>query len=144
MLKTWVVVAESSRAKIYAMNSPRVPLVELEDLVHPEGRLHGRNLTSSRPGRAFDSAGEGRHAMEANVDPKQQEAINFAKRIGERLEGARTQGDFERLILVAPPAFLGLLRKNLSGLTMRRVTKEIAKNLVRADEAAIRNHLTER
>ena len=68
MWKTWVVVAESSRAKIYGMKNLRTPLVELDDLIHPEGRLHARDLTSSRPGRAYDISGRGRHAMEVDVD----------------------------------------------------------------------------
>ena len=96
MWKAWVVVAESSRAKIYGMRNLRTPLVELDDLVHPEGRLHARDLTSSRPGRAYDSVGQGRHAMEVDVGPKDQEAINFAKRITGQLESARTEGNFQK------------------------------------------------
>ena len=143
MWKAWVVVAESSRAKIYGMRNLRTPLVELDDLVHPEGRLHARDLTSSRPGRAYDRVGQGRHAMEVDVGPKDQEAINFAKRIAGQLESARTEGNFESLILVGSPAFLGLMRKHLSHPTMKQVIMEVDKNLVRSDEAVIRKHLME-
>ena len=38
MARTWVLVAESSRAKLYAADGNLAPLSELEDLVHPAGR----------------------------------------------------------------------------------------------------------
>lgn len=60
----WVVVADSSSCRLFAAGKPIGPLQELESLVHPEGRMHGRDLVSGQPGRAFDSKGAGRHAME--------------------------------------------------------------------------------
>ena len=65
------------------------PLSEIDALVHPEGRLHPREITSDLPGRAFDSGGEGRHAMESEFDPKRQEQVRFADEIATYLESAR-------------------------------------------------------
>jgi protein required for attachment to host cells len=141
MITTWVVVAESSRAKLFAWDKPSAPLRELEDLTHPESRLHEQELTTDLPGRAFDSAGEGRHAMGQVVSPKQEEAVRFAKTIGDRLESGRVEGCFEKLILVAAPQFLGLLRDSLSDNTKKLVVKEINKNLVQHDAAEIRSRL---
>ncbi|MBM2829805.1 MAG: hypothetical protein HW411_595 [Gammaproteobacteria bacterium] len=111
-------------------------------MVHPEGRAHGRELSSDRPGRTFDSKGRGRHAKEANVNVRQQEAINFAKKIAEYVESARTHKGFDKLILIAAPEFLGILRKNLSAATKQRITREINKNIVQQDNESIRKHLT--
>ena len=141
MQKTWVLAAESSRARIFAMDSYAVPLREIEALAHPQTRALNQELLSDRPGRSFDSSGQGRHAMSTRVDAKQHEAMTFAKLLGERLERARTVGEFENLVLVAAPEFLGLLRKNLTDNTMKRVTKTIDKNLVQKDEAVIRELL---
>jgi len=141
MAATWIVVAENSRARIFAMDNKKAPLQELADLVHPEGRSHGRELSSDRPGRTFDSKGRGRHAKEANVNVKQQEAINFAKKIAEYVESARTHRDFDKLILIAAPEFLGMLRKNLSAASKQLITKEVNKNIVQKDSASIRKHL---
>ena len=48
------VVADRSRARLFSVATPKGPLEELEDLVHPEARAHERDLTSDRPGRSND------------------------------------------------------------------------------------------
>ena len=145
MSQTWVVVADSSRARVFTVQTPRGPLQELESLVHPEGRLHEQDLTTDLPGRAFDSSGDGgRHAMGQSVAPKEHEIQKFAKHVSERLEAARIEGKYDKLILVAAPKFLGQLRQNLSASAAALVFQEIAKNLSQHDAADIRRHLPER
>jgi len=70
MPKIWVVTAESSRARIFAVENRIGPMRELEDIAHTEGRTRDQDMVSDRPGRAFDSSGENRHAMERQVDPQ--------------------------------------------------------------------------
>ena len=140
MVKRWIVVAESSRARIFTMEGALAPLRELEDLSHPEARLPGRELKSDRT-RVFRGRGQENHPGEPNVEPKQQEAIQFARQISERLEQARTKGEFEGLVLIAPPAFLGLLRQNLSAATEKHLIKSIDKNLVQMSEREIRAYV---
>jgi protein required for attachment to host cells len=141
MTKTWVVVAESSRARILLADGPLGSLTELEQLEHPASRSREQDLTSDLPGRAFDSMGEGRHAMEPHEHPKHHEAEVFARQLGERLDRGRLEGDFDRLILAAAPAFLGLLRKQISSETEKLVSEQIDKNLVSLDPAKLREHL---
>jgi protein required for attachment to host cells len=141
MAKTWVVVADSSRARILMAEKPGMGLLEIDSLEHPEGRLHEQELTSDLPGRAFDSGGQGRHVMGTSVEPKKQEAIKFAKLVADHLESGRTTGSFSRLYVIAPPAFLGQLRDHLSTSLERIVQGTIDKNLVAQDETAIRAQL---
>lgn len=141
MAINWVIVAENSRARLFEMDSPRGALRELETLAHPEGRQKPRDIDSDRPGRAFDSRGEGRHAMVRSVDPRAQGAMDFARRIAERLEQGRTGGAFEGVVLVAPPAFLGLLRKSFGEPLRKRIVREINKDLVNLTEAEIARHV---
>jgi protein required for attachment to host cells len=49
-----------------------------------------------------------------------------------------------RVVLVAPPDFLGLLRDALSEKSRRMVELEIDKNLVKLSAAEIRAHLPEK
>ncbi|MEN8131101.1 MAG: host attachment protein [Pseudomonadota bacterium] len=144
MNTTWVLVADSSRARIFTAASAIASLQEIETLAHPEGRLHEQDITSDLPGRSFDSHGQGRHAMGAKVEPKQQEQITFARRICDRIDMARDQGDYNQLILVTTPALLGLLRKQMSSDTAKRVTHEVVKNITRLSAEQIRQHLPER
>lgn len=141
----WVVVADSSRARVFKTdNALGAPLQELESLAHPAARLRGQELSSDEPGRAFDRAGQGRHAMEQNVDVRENEALKFARQIADYLEAAESEHKFSKLALVAPPKFLGHLRQNLSARLAGRITTEIDKNLVQQTPDDIRRHLPER
>jgi protein required for attachment to host cells len=141
MQRTWVVVADSARARIFQAKSPVGPLIELDDQVHPESRLRALDINADRPGRTHDSAGRGRHAMESEVSPREQDAREFARELADRLDKARAEGLFGNLVLVAAPAFLGLLREALPKQTRERVTFELDKYLVTHSPADIRAHL---
>jgi len=142
--KLWLIVADEGRAALYAADDPTGPLIELRDFIDTENRLLDQELITDRPGRAFDSAGEGRHALEPRTQPGEVEAQRFAKWLAETLDQARRGGRFEMLGLVAPPAFLGLLRKSLPDETARQVVLEVDKDLTRDDAKGVRAHLPER
>lgn len=132
MKTTWIVAAESARARIFRQDRPRGPLLEQQDLVHPESTLHGRDLADDRQGRTFDRSREGgRHAMEPGKDPKTVEAEAFARELATLLQSARSRGDLDDLVLIAPPQFLGLLTGCLDDQTRALVSRRINKNLVR-------------
>lgn len=141
MCATCVVVAESSRARIFEMVNPRTPMKELLDMVHPQSRIHEQKLTSDRPGRTFDRHGQGHHAMEQEVGVKKQESLVFAAQLAEYLQSECAKDVFEDVIIIAAPEFLGELRKKLGPGTTGRVVKEINKNIVQQDEAEIRKQL---
>ncbi len=138
MNDTWVVVADSSKARIFLADSSG--LVEKDGLEHPEGRMHEQELTSDLPGKAFDSGGQGRHAMGSPVEPKKHEMIKFVKSIVDHLELARSKANLAKLYLIAPPAFLGELREQLTPPLKKIVQGEIDKNLValKADEIRLK------
>lgn len=138
-----VMVADAGRARFFTAESATATLVEDEDRLHPEGRLHVSEMASDEPGRSFDSHGEGQHAMGHKVDPKRQEAIRFAKELCDDLEARRNKGKVEGLYLVAPPQFLGELRDHLSASLKKLVKDEIHKDLTEHAAADIRAHLPE-
>lgn len=138
MRKTWVVVADRSRARIFTVETPRGPLREVEDLVHPEARAHERDLTSDRPGRSTD-----RHALGNANSSRDQQAVEFAREIAARLESGRVHGDVERLVLVAAPDLLGLLRKALNANVTKLIVRTIDKNLTQQGAPEIRKLLPE-
>ncbi len=139
MQRTWLVVADRARARIFSVASPKGPLSELEDMVHPESRIQERDLTSDRAGRGTGGHG----SMGTPRTAHDQAAVEFAREVTARLEAGRTAGSFERLILVAPPDFLGLLRKSQSVNLGKLVDREVAKNLVQLKAAEIRTLLPE-
>ena len=142
MAITWVVVAESSRARIFSVENTKDPMDEILTLDHPDSRAHEQELTSDLPGRAFDSSGQGgRHALSTSIEPKQQETITFAKQIAELLDRHRKSSDYDKLIIFAAPAFLGLLRERMSDQTNKLVVYESNKNLVQLSLDKIREHI---
>ncbi len=161
MPKNWIVVANSSGAKIFTLVPPAprckdpqalqlaadaLPPSQLEEratLAHPEGRVKAQAIDADRPGRSFQSAAKMRHSKTREVDPKKQEIIGFAHRVAEHLERARRQGTLERLVVVAAPEFLGLLRDNFSADLRRIIDHEISLDLYQMKPQDIRAHLPE-
>ncbi len=144
MKLTWLVVADNSKARIFSVDSRIGPIEEIESIVHTEARLPERNMTSDLPGRSNGKGGGGGHAYQDEVSPKQQENINFARKIASQLDAARKDGKFKQLMLVAAPGFLGGLRSQLTAQTQKLVCFELAKNISHLNAKEIREHLPER
>jgi len=142
MQQTWVVVADSSRARIFARAGRTAELSEVVDLVHPESRSQSRQLASDRPGRTFDSRGHTRHAKQPRHSPHEIALDDFAQELSRRLERGRKNGKFNQLVLVAGPRFIGRIHQHLGPATASLVKQEVHKNLVRRSEKTIRAHLT--
>lgn len=140
MSTIWVVVADSSRARIFSAEKPDSTLEEIQTLAHPEARMHEGDLVSDRSGRG---RGIG-HDMGHESAAREEENIQFAARLCESLEAARVKGQFIRLYIVAEPRFLGMIRKHCSSALQNMIESEIPKNLAahRLDE--IRSHLPAR
>ncbi len=141
MTTTWVLVADSSRARLFSADRGLGgPLLELADFTHPESRSKTQDLTTDRHGR---SPGNGPN-MDYDVEPKRQETMVFAKELSEHLREGRTQGRLEKLYIVAAPAFLGQLRNKMDAQTAQLIAGEINKDLTQFAPSEIRQHLPER
>ncbi|HXH02215.1 MAG TPA: host attachment protein [Candidatus Competibacteraceae bacterium] len=139
MTATWILVADSSRARLFSVDKALAPLQEIESFTHPECRAKNQDLNTDRPARR-----NGGTIPDASVEPKWQEAMHFAKRLSEHLKSGRVNGRFQRLHIAASPAFLGLLREKLDGPTAQLVVSATSKDLTQLDPAEIRRHLPER
>ncbi len=140
MEKTWIVVADSTHARIFYACNRVQPLTPVTELSFPEARLRTQDIYSDRPGRVFESADESRSAMEP-PDVRDQQQHAFAREICEKLDAGRNQQKFAALMLVAPPAFLGAMRHSMNSQLGRMVEKNVQKNLVMEEESRIRGYL---
>lgn len=138
MTRTWVVVAESSRARVFEAATPAADLVEIEDRVHPAGRLHERDLVSDRPGHDSGEAGSGPHVLDESRPAHIEEMHKFAREIAGRLEQGLNDKDYDRLVLVAPPKFLGVLREVLPERVAGCVAETLHKDLVQHGPEEVR------
>lgn len=130
---TYVLIADGARARIVLNEGPGRGLVAAypNDFVSSASRLHTRDLVADKPGRGFESADGSRHAMTPRVDWHRNKKHQFAKSMARVLDKAAARKAFDRLILVAPPDSLGVLRKALTGKTRALVTAEIPKDLTK-------------
>ncbi len=143
MNAAWVVVADTSRARIFSAENAFSPLVEIQTLDHPEARLHAGDLVTDKPGRDR-SAGPRSHDMGHVDETKHDEAVRFAHQVCATLESGRAQGHFNKLHVIAAPSFLGLLRKHRPQPLQKLVATEISKNLTAHDVETIRRNLPHR
>lgn len=130
--RTWILVADGSRARILlneGIGKGLQPALDQEFAVHLEPT---REIGTDKPGRSFSGVGGSHHAMTPRVDWRQYEKDNFARQMAELLDQAAAKNAFDRLVLVAPPDTLGELRKGLGANAQKRVTAEMAKDLTRA------------
>ncbi|WP_341501485.1 host attachment protein [Gallaecimonas sp. GXIMD4217] len=141
MKDTWLVVADSSRARFFDVADRKGTLKELDALAHPESRLHEGKMTSDRPGHARDGNGMARYSIDSDQGAKTHEAMRFAKEVSQYLEAKRQGKAYEQLVLVASPKFLGQLRNELTPSSRALVIGEYDKALGQLDCDEIAGHL---
>lgn len=148
-MRVRVVVASESDAAFYDLESRRGRPTLVNRLSDPQARLHDRDFKSDRPGRVFDHAAPAggrrgavaRHGTGGERRPRKHEAVLFARRIAEELEGARGRQEFDRLVVMAAPGFLGVLRKAIPESVRSSVAAEVHKDLVRGSVRAMQTHI---
>jgi protein required for attachment to host cells len=128
MPTTWIVAADASRARILQV-ADRERLVEVEDLVNPEGRLHNREINTDAKGRFAGPDRPGGHSSDDEERTVDHYNELFAKRVADYLEKARTDRRYERLVVVAAPKMLGQLRQELDKEVEKLLVGEVPKDL---------------
>ena len=141
MSTTWILVANSSTARIYENTGIAKGLHLINQIEHPESRMKGSDLVSDRPGH-MQSVGNGHGARQPATDPKQNEAEHFALDLAKTLEQGRGDNKYERLIVVASPPFLGTLKPRLSGQVQSMVSETIEKDYTKATDKELAGHLS--
>ena len=138
----WVVVSDSAAAKLYCRRGYTLP-EKLAVFQNESAHLKERDLTSDRPGRIVDPKGYGAHVLDQRVTHRDSEVSRFVHQLVDYLEAGRINKSYDRLTLIAAPAFLGLMRKSLSSPTKQLIGKEIPKDLVSLPETDIQTLLKE-
>lgn len=142
-MTTYIVVADAARARIFTRDA--LTLEEKESLVHAEGRLHeGDLITDRRGGDVHESMSTtSRSSAGEEGTASQHENALFAKQITQRLYTARTDNQISKLIVVAPPKFLGLLREKLDAPTQKLIIHTLSKDLTKATLSDIQNAVSD-
>ncbi|MEX0618922.1 MAG: host attachment protein [Pseudohongiellaceae bacterium] len=141
MNQRYIVVADQTRARVYLYDRKNKQLNEQYDLFCPEGRQQAKDIYTDRPGRNRADVGGERHALARDNLTRDHETAVFAREIGSRLEADRNRNKIDELTVIAPPHFLGELRKHLSPECGKLVVRTIDKNLSKSRDEEIVRHL---
>jgi protein required for attachment to host cells len=145
MATTWILAADSARARIFERASRDTQCREIEDFLNPEGRAQNREINADADGRYYGHGAQYRaFAAGQKVTPVEHKTELFSKEVGRYLDKARAQRRYDRLYVIAPPEFLGLMRQNMTKEVQRLVADEINKDLSTADVAEIERCIEER
>lgn len=137
----WLAVCDGSKAMLLENTGdqeyPKLEKREVQEQSNPPAR----DLGESPPGRAFSGASGRRAAMDA-ADPHEQAEEAFLARFAARLDRLAAESR-ARIVIIAPPRALGLLRAHLAEATRRAVVSELARDYVKLPLYEIERHLRE-
>lgn len=133
MEKQWILVSDAAHARVLEKIEPACEIRVVREIENPAGRARAQDLVTDEPGRIDKGGRRILSAMDPRTSPHDEQAVLFAKRLGKLLGAAATAGDFDRLTFIAPPHFLGLLRKFIPPEVQRRIHAEINRDLAPLD-----------
>lgn len=102
MKKQWILVANGSLARFFSRAGAGDPLVALETIDFPEGRLKDSELERERQGHgSHDNSSTVVH-FEPHTSTRSKVLHRFARELAKRLEEGVVDGEFETFWLIAP------------------------------------------
>jgi protein required for attachment to host cells len=137
-METLVLLADGGRARGLAEHRRHGPLSEQADwaIEAPEADRRGHG----KPGGTATQPGSGRSNVH-DASPADAAEERFLRKLAANVERAATAGRFERLVLIAPPRALGLLRGALGSQASRRLEASEPHDWLAEGAAEIRAHL---
>jgi protein required for attachment to host cells len=131
--RTWILVADAARARLFETTSVSEVWSLIDDFQNPQGRARGRDFRADASGDFQTNEGTVRRSAMEPLSIKRVEAERFARMLGVELDKGLSGGRYDRVILVAPPEFLGLIRAELTPAVEKRVFDTIAKDFTSED-----------
>jgi protein required for attachment to host cells len=124
----WLVIADGEKA-LFLRNDgdekfPNLTVFREFEHENPATREQG----TDRPGRLNDGGGSHRSAVQ-ETDWHRIEKDRFAHEIADRLYKHAHKGSFSEIVLVAAPAVLGELRKEMHKEVQAKIIADVSKDL---------------
>ena len=139
-LRTWYVIADGGRARFVERDEKgayRTVLSFVASGLHERSR----DLGLDRPARVKESATPARHAIEPRRDLHEAAKEDFVKLVAEQLDAEHKRGQFDSLVLVAPPRVLTELKQSLSKPMAGLVADDLQKDLTKVPDHDLTEHL---
>ncbi|MGI9426482.1 MAG: host attachment protein [Hyphomicrobiaceae bacterium] len=137
--RTWILIADGARARVLLNEGPGKGITAVDGMNFTGSHAATRDIMADKPGRSFESVGDTRHALQNPSDPHQLLKQQFVDRIAAIM--TEHQSAYDSLIIVSPPATLGMIRKALSKAVANKVKSELGKDLTHTTNTEIAAHL---
>ena len=135
-MKTWVIVADCRRARIFETDRFFSKLEEIHDLFNPRAQLE------------LDARGRGRegsmgvwHGLEPKETPHETELKALTQQLSQFLYKSFNEHRFSNMVLIAGPELLGSLRKTLDAQVLASIERSINKDLSRCSSDELSDQL---
>ncbi len=120
MKAVWALVADESRARVFARIESGLPLQDIDDILPGNGEMK-KNGDSEENDRTPEA---------------------FARKLATYLSEARKSGEYDSLYLVAPSEFCKRLQSELDSSTRKKLKDSFSENLAVMRVAEIRDRLS--
>jgi protein required for attachment to host cells len=138
--RVWYVIADGGRAR-FVERDERGVFRTVSSFVSTELHAKASDLGRDRPTRVMESATPGRSAVEPRRDLKEAAKQDFVKLVAEQIDAEHGRGQFDDLVLVAPPGVLTELRNSLSKPMAELVVDDLQKDLTNVPDHDLAGHL---
>lgn len=142
-----IVVADERQANFFDAVTPRAPLTARGSLINESGGKKDIELETDRAGRRYGGSNgvshggsqvQGHHhGVNGERSTEQHDLTIFAKEVARRIDAGRARNEFDKLVLVAAPKMLGLLRQSLPTPSQSLIAGAISKDIVHQGTDAI-------
>ncbi|HEY6529670.1 MAG TPA: host attachment protein [Cellvibrionaceae bacterium] len=144
----WIVTANAGRARFFAQQDSSSSLEKIGEIINDKSSLHTADTESDRIGQ--HAASSSNHSVGAptqpsgyqpNQSPAEHYTELFARDVSRFLLHGYQDGNFQRLVLIASPEFLGVLRKVLHDRLVSVISTEINKDYTHCSVDELAEHI---
>jgi len=144
MKKTWILVTNATRARVFERRAADHALIELADFVHPAKTLIAEAAGGDLTGAAGKGHGHTGHAgtqFEPHIEVKDKARANFARQLAGYLNQGVTEQRCETLLLIASSPMLGEIKPLLSSAAASVLERAVASDLTRYQHAELQERV---
>jgi protein required for attachment to host cells len=130
MQTVWILVCDSAKARFFEIRSGAPSWHLVSEVSHEASRSKADALVGDRAGsRSSEGASVHHNALAPASSPKEIEKEHFAHSLGKTLDQAMRSARFRRWVLVAPPHFVGLVKKELTPELEKHLMATVEKDM---------------
>ncbi len=124
--RTFVLLANEHEARFLVNEGPGKGLLQVGGLTQTHETQY-----SDMPGRSQAGPGAARHGLDRSATEREQNRTKFSVEVAEAAEAQWAKGDYDRVVMAAPPKMLGALREDIGGAMKAAMAGDMDKDLLK-------------